>query len=59
MENNVNQFVGVKKSKKHGDGLFALKDFKKGEEMYVYKKGKTVDYDEVKNLSDLENGKAL
>lgn len=34
--------------------MFALKDFKKGEVMYIYKKGRIVNGDEIKNLSDLE-----
>ncbi len=50
----MNQFVEIRKSEKHGKGLFALKDFKKGEEMYVLKKGKIVSHDEIKNLSELE-----
>lgn len=50
----MSQFIEIKKSKKHGQGLFVLKDFREGEEVYSYKKGKTVTYDEIKNLSERE-----
>ena len=51
---NMNQFVEIRKSKKHGNGLFALKDFKKGESLYTLKKGRIVKHDEIQNLSELE-----
>jgi len=54
MADNMNQFVEIKKSEKHGDGLFALKDFKKGESLYSLKKGKIVNYDEIQSLSEQE-----
>jgi SET domain-containing protein len=44
----------IKKSKKHGRGLFALKDFKKGEKLYSLKKGKTVRSREIRGLTELE-----
>jgi len=50
----MNQFVEIKKSKKHGNGLFALKNFRKGESVYLLKKGKIVNYDKIQNLSDQE-----
>lgn len=52
MVGNINQFVEIKKSDKHGNGLFALKDFKKGDVLYVLKKGKVVDFDDIQNLSE-------
>lgn len=54
MADNMNQSVEIRKSEKHGKGLFALKDFKKGEEMYALKKGKIISHDEIKNLSEFE-----
>ena len=46
--------IEIKKSKTHGQGLFALKDFKKGEDVYSYKKGRIITYNEIKNLSEGE-----
>jgi SET domain-containing protein len=54
MADNTNQFVGTKESKKHGNGLFALKDFKKGESLYLLKKGRIVKYNEIQYLSEQE-----
>jgi len=54
MADNMNQFVEIKRSEKHGDGLFALKDFKKDESLYSLKKGKIVNHDEIQNLSERE-----
>lgn len=54
MGDNTNQIIEIRKSEKHGRGLFALKDFKKGEVVYVLKRGKIVSHDEIKNLSELE-----
>ena len=54
MENNINQFVEIRKSAKHGNGLFVLKDFEKGESVYSLKKGRIVKYDEIQNLSEQE-----
>jgi SET domain-containing protein len=44
----------IKKSKKQGKGLFALKDIKKGEKLYVLKKGKTVRSNQIRGLTELE-----
>lgn len=52
MGNNMNQLIEIRKSEKHGKGLFALKDFRKGERVYSFKKGRIVTYDEIKNLSE-------
>jgi len=54
MADNMNQFVEIRKSEKHGDGLFALKDFKRGESLYSLKKGRIVKHNEIQNLSELE-----
>lgn len=54
MGNNKNKFVEIRKSGKHGNGLFALRDFKKGESLYSLKKGRMVKYDEIQNLSERE-----
>jgi hypothetical protein len=54
MGDNMNQFVEIRKSKKHGNGLFALKDLKKGENLYSLKKGRIVNYDEIQNLPEWE-----
>jgi hypothetical protein len=40
MADNMNQFVEIRKSEKHGKGLFAIKDFKKGESLYLLKRGR-------------------
>lgn len=50
----MNQFVEIKKSKKHGNGLFALRNFRKGESVYLLEKGRIVNYDEIQNLSEQE-----
>jgi len=50
----MNQFVKIKESEKQGKGLFALKDFKKGEILYSFKKGRTLNRSEIQNLSKLE-----
>ena len=52
MANNMNQFVEIRKSIKHGNGLFALKDFKKGERLYLLEKGRVVNYNEIQDLSE-------
>lgn len=54
MADNINQFVEIRKSKKHGNGLFALRDFKKDESLYLLKKGRVVSYNEIQNLSEQE-----
>lgn len=50
----MNNFIEIRKSEKHGKGLFALKDFRKGESVYSLKKGRRVSYDEIQNLSEQE-----
>lgn len=50
----MNEFVEVRKSKKHGNGIFALKDFNIGEKLYSFEKGWTVSHSEIANLSELE-----
>ncbi|MDD2656406.1 MAG: SET domain-containing protein [Patescibacteria group bacterium] len=50
----MNYFVEIKNSKINGKGLFSLKDFSKGEEIYVLKKGRIITAKEIENLSDLE-----
>ena len=54
MVDNRNQFVEIRKSEKHGNRLFALKDFKKGESLYSLKKGRIVKHNEIQNLSEWE-----
>jgi len=54
MGSNMNQFVEIRKSDKHGNGLYALNDFKQGESIYSFKKGMIVKYDEIQSLSELE-----
>jgi len=50
----MNQFVEVRKSEKQGEGLFTLRDFVKGESVYSLKRGRIVNYDEIRNLSEDE-----
>src|ERR1035437_2399077 len=50
----MNDFVESRKSKTHGNSLFALKDFKKGEIVYSFKKGRIIKKDEIENLSEFE-----
>lgn len=50
----MNQFTEIKKSKKHGLGLFALKELKKGERVYLLKKGKTITYKQIQDLPEEE-----
>lgn len=50
----MNNFVEIRKSEKHEKGLFVLKDFKKGEEVYALEAGKIISHDEIRNLSGLE-----
>ena len=52
----MNKFVEVKNSMKHEKGLFALKDFKKGEIIYILDKGKVITSEEIKNLSEIDKG---
>lgn len=50
----MEQSVEVRKSSKHGNGLFALKNFSKGDRVYSFAKGRVVARDEIKNLSERE-----
>lgn len=52
MESDMDQFIEIKESKKHGRGLFALKDCQKGDKVYSYKKGRIITYNEIRNLSE-------
>ncbi len=52
MAGNIYQFVEIRKSAKHGNGLFALRDFGKGESVYLLEKGRIVNYDEIQSLSE-------
>lgn len=54
MADNTNQFVEIRRSKKHGNGLFVLKDFGRGEGVYSLEKGRIINYDEIQNLSEQE-----
>lgn len=51
---NMNQFVKIRKSEKHGSGLFTLRSFKKDESLYSLRKGRIVNHDEIQNLSEFE-----
>ena len=44
-------FVEVRISKKHGNGLFVLKDFSSGERVYSFSKGRIVGQGGLKDLS--------
>lgn len=44
----------IRTSNKHGKGLFAIKDLKKGEAVYSYPKGKILDRNEAGKLSRRE-----
>lgn len=46
--------IEIRESKKHGKGLFALKDFKKGETVYSYPEGKFLSSGEIDGLSKRE-----
>ena len=50
----MNQFIEIRKSEKHGNGLFALKDFNNGENLYSLKKGRIINCGEIQNLSEQE-----
>lgn len=54
MENKITKSYKIKKSDINSQGLFALKNFKKGENVYSYKKGKIVNRSEIKSLSKIE-----
>src|SRR3989344_8578728 len=48
------KFVEIKKSGIEGTGVFALKDFKKGEAVYLFEKGKIVGVADIPNVPDVE-----
>lgn len=54
MSDTTQQFVRVGKSAIHGEGLFALKNFSKGDRVYSFAKGRVVARDDIKNLSERE-----
>ncbi len=54
MGNKITKNYKIKKSDINGQGLFALKNFKKGEKVYSYKKGKIVNKSGIKSLSKIE-----
>ncbi len=54
MGDNLNQFVEVRESAKHGNGLFALRDFKKGEKIYSFPLGKVVTSRQIRTLTKAE-----
>ena len=51
MINEIKQAVEVRKSLKHGNGLFAKKDFKKGEVVYSLELGRVVNRSDIQSLS--------
>lgn len=54
MGNKITKNYKIKKSDISGQGLFALKNFKKGERVYSYKKGKIVNKSGIKGLLKIE-----
>lgn len=48
------KFIEIKKSEIEGSGVFVLKDFKKGEKVYSFSKGRVITSKEIKNLSEME-----
>jgi len=50
----MNEYVKIKKSSTHSQGLFALKNFEKGEKIYSFKKGKIINADKIKDLTKKE-----
>lgn len=46
-----NNFVKIKKSEIEGSGVFAIKDFKKSEKVYSFKKGNVVNKSQIQNVS--------
>lgn len=54
MHDTARQFVQVEKSAIHGEGLFALKNFGKGDRVYSFAKGRVVAHSEIQNLSEQE-----
>lgn len=54
MGDNGNQFVGVRKSEKHGRGLFALRNFVKGEMIYSFPLERVVSPRQIQGLSEEE-----
>lgn len=54
MSKEANNYITVKKAGKKGKGLFAFKDFRKGEKIYSYKKGKIVRATDINRLTKKE-----
>ena len=54
MGNDSSQFVEVRKSEKHERGLFALKDFRRGETVYSFPLGRVVSSSQIQGLSEEE-----
>ena len=50
----INNFIEIKKSEIEGIGVFATKNFKEGEVVYSFKKGRIVGLDDIKNLPEGE-----
>ena len=49
-----NNFIEIKKSEIEGMGVFAPKDFEKGEIVYSFEKGKIVGVADIPNVPDVE-----
>lgn len=54
MGNKITKNYKIKKSDINGQGLFALKNFKKEAKIYSYKKGKIINGSGIKSLSKIE-----
>ncbi len=52
MADNTHTFVQIRKSEIQGIGLFAKGNFKKGEKVYSYPKGKVISAQKISALSD-------
>ena len=46
----IDKFIEIKKSEIEGIGVFATKNFKEGEVVYSFKKGRIVGLNDIKNL---------
>jgi SET domain-containing protein len=55
MENKINKDLVQRKSEISGKGLFALRDFSKGEKIYSYKKGRIVKVEDIEKLTKEES----
>lgn len=47
----ANKFIKTKKSKIEGRGVFAMKDLKKSEKVYSFKKGKVINESQIQDVS--------